>query len=112
MEKAQAYIRIQELREVLREANRQYYVENSPTLSDYEFDMLLKELEALEKEYPEFLSPDSPTQHVGSDIKKEFEQFPHRYPMLSLGNTYDISEVQAFADRATKGIGNSFTYSC
>ena len=112
MEKAQAYIRIQELREILREANRQYYVENSPTLSDYEFDMLLKELEALEKEYPEFLSPDSPTQHVGSDIKKEFEQFPHRYPMLSLGNTYDISEVQAFADRATKGIGNSFTYSC
>ena len=112
MEKAQTYIRIQELREVLREANRQYYVENSPTLSDYEFDMLLKELEALEKEYPEFLSPDSPTQHVGSDIKKEFEQFPHRYPMLSLGNTYDISEVQAFADRATKGIGNSFTYSC
>lgn len=112
MEKAQAYIRIQELREVLREANRQYYVENSPTLSDYEFDMLLKELEALEKEYPEFMSPDSPTQHVGSDIKKEFEQFPHRYPMLSLGNTYDISEVQAFADRATKGIGNSFTYSC
>lgn len=112
MEKAQAYIRIQELREVLREANRQYYVENSPTLSDYEFDMHLKELEALEKEYPEFLSPDSPTQHVGSDIKKEFEQFPHRYPMLSLGNTYDISEVQAFADRATKGIGNSFTYSC
>ena len=112
MEKAQAYIRIQELREVLREANRQYYVENSPTLSDYEFDMLLKELEALEKKYPEFLSPDSPTQHVGSDIKKEFEQFPHRYPMLSLGNTYDISEVQAFADRATKGIGNSFTYSC
>lgn len=112
MEKAQAYIRIQELRKVLREANRQYYVENSPTLSDYEFDMLLKELEALEKEYPEFMSPDSPTQHVGSDIKKEFEQFPHRYPMLSLGNTYDISEVQAFADRATKGIGNSFTYSC
>ncbi len=112
MEKAQAYIRIQELREVLREANRQYYVENSPTLSDYEFDMLLKELEALEKENPEFMSTDSPTQHVGSDLKKEFEQFPHRYPMLSLGNTYDISEVQAFADRATKGIGNSFTYSC
>ena len=112
MEKAQAYIRIQELREVLREANRQYYVENSPTLSDYEFDMLLKELEALEKEYPEFLSPDSPTQHVGSDIKKEFEQYPHRYPMLSLGNTYDMSEVQAFADRASKGVGHSFTYSC
>lgn len=120
MEKAQAYIRIQELKEIIIEANRKYYVENSPVLSDYEFDMLLKELEALEKEYPDFKTEDSPTQMVGSDLKsgsakgsgKEFEQFPHRYPMLSLGNTYDISEVQAFADRASKGIGNAFTYSC
>ena len=120
MEKAQAYIRIQELKEIIIEANRKYYVENSPVLSDYEFDMLLKELEALEKEYPDFKTEDSPTQKVGSDLKsgsakgsgKEFEQFPHKYPMLSLGNTYDISEVQAFADRASKGIGNAFTYSC
>ena len=119
MEKAQAYIRIQELRGILDEANRRYYVENSPTLTDYEFDMLLKELEALENEYPEYMSADSPTKRVGSDLravdvtaKKEFEQFPHKYPMLSLGNTYDISEVQAFADRAEKGIGNSFTFSC
>ena len=135
MEKAQAYIRIQELRGILIEANRRYYIENSPTLSDYEFDMLLKELEALEREWPEYITPDSPTQVVGSDIakpkslsgtssetedniqtettdsKKEFEQFPHKYPMLSLGNTYDISEVQAFADRAEKGIGNAFTFS-
>ena len=130
MEKAQAYIRIQELRDILIEANRRYYVENSPTLSDYDFDMLLKELEALENEWPEYITPDSPTQVVGSDIakttrasqsettesetdegKKEFDQFPHRYPMLSLGNTYDISEVQAFADRAEKGIGNAFTFS-
>ena len=95
-------------------------MENSPVLSDYEFDMLLKELEALEKEHPELRTDDSPTQKVGSDLKtspakvsgKEFEQFPHRYPMLSLGNTYDITEVQAFADRASKGIGNAFTYSC
>ena len=118
MEKAQAYIRIQELRSIINEANRRYYVDNSPILSDYEFDMLLKELEALENEHPELITPDSPTQKVGSDLKssgkpqKEFEQFPHRYPMLSLGNTYDITEVQAFADRASKGIGNSFTYSC
>ena len=119
MEKSQAYLRIQELRDILIEANRRYYVENSPTLSDYEFDMLLKELEALEKEWPEYITPDSPTHRVGSDLKategeankKEFEQFPHRYPMLSLGNTYDISEVQAFADRAEKGIGNAFTFS-
>lgn len=118
MEKAQAYIRIQELRGIIDEANRKYYVENSPSMSDYEFDMLLKELEALEGRYPEFITEDSPTRKVGSDLKntgkkqKEFEQYPHRYPMLSLGNTYDISEVQAFADRASKGIGNSFTYSC
>ena len=119
MEKAQAYIRIKELRGILDEANRRYYVENSPTLTDYEFDMLLKELEALENEHPEYMSADSPTKRVGSDLravdvtaKKEFEQFPHKYPMLSLGNTYDISEVQAFADRAEKGIGNSFTFSC
>ena len=119
MEKTQANIRINELRGIIDDANRKYYVENSPTLSDYEFDMLLKELEALEKEHPELVTPDSPTQRVGSDLKtsaakegKEFEQFPHKYPMLSLGNTYDITEVQAFADRASKGIGNAFTYSC
>ena len=110
MEKAQAYIRIQELREMINEANRRYYVENSPTLSDYEFDMLLKELEALENEHPELITPDSPTQKVGSDLKvsgkpqKEFEQFPHRYPMLSLGNTYDITEVQAFGFLGDIGI--------
>ncbi len=112
MDKAQAYIRVQELREIIGEANRRYYVENSPTLSDYEFDMLLKELESLEKEYPELKTSDSPTQKVGSDLKNSFSQYPHRYPMLSLGNTYDMTEVRAFADRAAKGIGNSFTYSC
>lgn len=116
MEKSQAKIRIQELVELLTEASRRYYVDNSPVLSDYDFDMLLKELEALEKEYPEFVNEDSPTQKVGSDLdaqkKKEFEQYPHKYPMLSLGNTYDMDEVRAFADRTAKGIGNSFTYSC
>ena len=112
MEKKQAEIRINELRKTLDDANRRYYVENSPVMSDYDFDMLLKELEALEKEHPEFATHDSPTRKVGSDIRKEFEQHPHRYPMLSLGNTYDMSEVEAFAERAGKGIGNSFTISC
>ncbi len=119
MEKAQAYIRIQELTDILNEANRKYYVDNSPVLSDFDFDMLLKELEALENEHPDLRTTDSPTQKVGSDLRasskasgKEFEQYPHRYQMLSLGNTYDISEVQAFADRASKSIGNAFTYSC
>ena len=118
MKKHEANRRIEELRGIINEANRKYYVENAPTLSDYDFDMLLKELEALEAEYPELITEDSPTRKVGSDLKKEnesrkeFDQLPHRYPMLSLGNTYDMSEVQAFADRAAKGIGNSFTFSC
>ena len=112
MDKKTANIRINELRGILDEANRRYYVDNAPMFSDYEFDMLLKELEALERKYPELVTPDSPTQRVGSDLKKEFEQYPHRYPMLSLGNTYDMTEVQAFADRAAKGIGNAFTFSC
>ena len=112
MNQAQANIRIDELRSIINDANRRYYVDNSPLFSDYDFDMLLKELEALEAAYPELITSDSPTQKVGSDRRKEFEQYPHRYPMLSLGNTYDIPEVEAFADRASKGIGNSFTYSC
>jgi len=119
MKKTQANIRINELKSLINEANRRYYVDNAPILSDYEFDMLLKELEALENEHPDLATPDSPTRRVGSDLvkqastlRKEFEQYPHRYPMLSLGNTYDIPEVEAFAERASKGIGNSFTYSC
>ena len=112
MEKAQANIRVKELRALLEEANRRYYIDNAPTLSDFEFDMLLKELEALESQYPDLITSDSPTQHVGSDRHKEFVQFPHRYPMLSLGNTYDMAEVETFAERAAKGIGNSFTYCC
>lgn len=112
MDIRQAEIRIKELRDAINEANLRYYVENAPILSDFEFDMLLKELEALEAEFPELQSPDSPTRRVGSDIRKEFAQYPHRYPMLSLGNTYDMTEVKAFAERAEKGIGNAFTFSC
>ena len=120
MEKAQANIRIKELCDIINDANRRYYVDNAPVLTDYEFDMLLKELEALEAEYPDLAPADSPTKKVGSGLnssytttsKKEFDQYPHKYPMLSLGNTYDIPEVEAFADRAEKGIGNSFTFSC
>ncbi len=128
MKKEEANIRAKELRDILNEASRRYYVENMPIMSDYDFDMLLKELEAIEAQYPELITADSPTQKVGSDLalphensgktqtntssRKEFEQHPHKYPMLSLGNTYDISEVEAFADRAAKGIGNSFTFSC
>lgn len=116
VEKEQAKIRIEELRGLINENNRRYYVENSPVISDYEFDMLMNELIALEKEFPEFVTPDSPTRKVGSDLKNglknEFVQYPHKYPMLSLGNTYDITEVEAFAERAMKILGKPFTYSC
>ena len=112
MDRKLAEIRIEELKRTLIEASRKYYVENSPVMSDYDFDMLLKELERLEVMYPEYASDDSPTKQVGSDRQKEFMQYQHRYPMLSLGNTYDITEVQAFAERAAKSIGNAFTYSC
>lgn len=104
--------RIEELRAAIAENNRRYYVENDPVISDYDFDMMMNELSALEKAHPEFVTPDSPTRKVGSDIRKEFAQYPHEYPMLSLGNTYDISEVEAFADRVSRSIGSAFTFCC
>ncbi|MCM1178337.1 MAG: NAD-dependent DNA ligase LigA [Clostridium sp.] len=123
----QAKTRIEELRNVIAENNRRYYVENAPAISDYEYDQLMYELTGLEKQYPSLVTEDSPTRKVGSDLtgtygagsqdigteKKEFEQYPHRYPMLSLGNTYDIAEIEAFAERASKGLdGSPFTFSC
>lgn len=106
-------LRISELRDILTESNRRYYVDNAPTISDFEYDRLMNELIELEKRYPELVTPDSPTQHVGSDRTKEFAQYRHRYPMLSLGNTYDISEVVAFSERVSKSLGSTaFSYSC
>ena len=96
-------LQIQQLREELEKHNYNYYVLSTPTITDREFDEKMHLLERLEKENPECYDPTSPTQRVGSDLTKEFRQVAHRYPMLSLGNTYDISEVQAFADRAEKG---------
>ncbi len=91
--------RIDELRCQINAHNHSYYVENRPSISDYEFDMLLKELERLEREYPEFDDPLSPTHRVGSDISGGFEQVKHLYPMLSLGNTYSIEEVDQWFGR-------------
>ncbi|MBQ0145386.1 MAG: NAD-dependent DNA ligase LigA [Bacteroidales bacterium] len=123
MDHKQASDRINELRSILWENSRKYYVENAPTMSDFEYDHLMRELEDLERMYPDLLTPDSPTQKVGSDLddapvrdsaaRKEFAQYPHRYPMLSLGNTYSISEIEDFVRRAEKELGDvSFTYSC
>lgn len=91
--------RITELRELLNRHNHNYYVLNAPEISDREFDMLLKELETLEKQHPEMADPLSPTQRVGSDLSGAFEQIEHIYPMLSLGNTYSIDEVDEWFHR-------------
>lgn len=112
MDKQEAKIRIEELREVLRENSRRYYVLNAPTMSDFDFDMLMHELEDLEAEWPEFKTSDSPTQRVGSDLKTGFVQRPHRYPMLSLTNTYSIEEVEEFSARAEKTLESDFSYCC
>ena len=125
MDHGQAKIRIEELRKTLWENSRRYYVDNAPTMSDFEYDHLMRELEDLERLYPDLQSPDSPTQRVGSDldqgvganaepaVRKEFAQYPHKYPMLSLGNTYNIGEIEDFVHRAEKDLGDvRFTYSC
>lgn len=112
MERSAAKARIEELVALLKENSRRYYVDNAPTMSDYEFDTLMHELERLEAEWPEFKQADSPTQRVGSDLQKGFVQRPHRYPMLSLANTYSISEVEEFAARAEKTLEAGFSYCC
>ena len=104
--------RILELRRELHEHNRRYYVLNSPTISDYEFDMMLKELQQLEEAHPEMYDATSPTLRVGSDITKEFRQVQHKYPMLSLGNTYSKSEVADFYDRVKKSLNEDFEICC
>lgn len=125
MDRQQAENRIRELRKILWENSRKYYVDNAPAISDYEYDHLMYELADLEIEYPDLVTPDSPTRKVGSDLensdengrtlvtaRKEFAQYEHKYPMLSLANTYNIGEIEDFVTRASKAISKPFTYSC
>ena len=107
MERTEAEARIKALSAELEEHNHKYYVLAAPVISDREFDMKLKELEALERQWPEFASPNSPTQRVGGDITKEFAQVKHRYPMLSLGNSYSTEEVADFVRRVEKENGRT-----
>lgn len=95
---------ITRLRREINLHNHSYYVDNNPTISDLEFDMLLKQLEALEREHPEYADPLSPTQRVGSDLTEGFQQVEHRRMMLSLGNTYSIDEVDAWATRVENAL--------
>lgn len=99
--------RIRALRDELNRHNHNYYVLNAPEISDRDFDMMMKELERLEAEHPEYADPLSPTRRVGSDLTKGFEQHLHVYPMLSLGNTYSVEEVDAWVDRTEKALAGS-----
>ena len=112
MNQAEAKARIAELRGQLHTYNHNYYVLSQPSISDYDFDILLKELMTLENQYPEFYDPNSPTQRVGSDINLEFNQVEHKYPMLSLGNTYSEEEIRDFENRIKKLIDGDVEYVC
>ncbi len=95
---------IERLRRSLEEHNYNYYVLNAPVIGDREFDEMMAQLQRLEEEHPEFADPNSPTCRVGSDLNRAFEQVEHRYPMLSLGNTYSIGEVADFYERVKNGL--------
>ena len=105
--------RIEELRNQLHHHNYLYYVQNSPTLSDQEFDHLMRELQDLEAKHPEVYDPNSPTQRVGSDLSTGFTQVRHRYPMLSLANTYNEQEVASWYENVRKDLdGQPFEVCC
>ncbi|WP_347282141.1 NAD-dependent DNA ligase LigA [uncultured Alistipes sp.] len=97
--------RIEELRRQLEFHNHKYYVENAPEISDFDFDRMMRELQELEAAHPEFADPDSPTARVGSDISAEFATVKHRYPMLSLSNTYSLDELHEFLERIKRECG-------
>lgn len=107
-----AKTRIDELRKALQEHNYNYYVKSDPSISDFEYDLLINELQTLESSFPEFDDENSPTRRVGSDLNREFESFNHRYPMLSLGNTYSREELKEFDQRVKKVVGADFHYFC
>ncbi len=103
---------IESLRNFLHEQNRNYYVLNNPLISDMEFDLKMKELQALEAQYPEYFDPNSPTQRVGSDLSEAFTQVQHERPMLSLGNTYNEGEIADFYNRILKQVARGFDVAC
>jgi DNA ligase (NAD+) len=112
MKEQEAKKRIEWLRGEIEKHNRNYYILNAPEISDFDFDLLLNELETLEKKYPKFFISSSPSNRVGSDISREFIQRGHRYQMLSLSNTYSLEEVKEFDERVRKTLGESPDYVC
>ena len=112
MKQSEARERINILRKEITEHNNKYYILNQPEISDFEFDILMNELDTLEKKFPQFISEDSPTRKVGSDLTREFSQVIHTYPMLSLGNTYSEEELTEFDTRIRKTISEPIEYVC
>lgn len=112
MDKKSIEQKILKLRHELDEHNHHYYVDSKPLISDQAFDKMLEELIRLEKENPELFSSESPSQRVGGAITKDFQQVQHKYPMLSLGNTYSEEELTEFDERIRKTIGDDFSYAC
>lgn len=105
--------RILSLRKELHEHNRRYYVLNQPIISDQQFDFMMHELQELEARHPELADPNSPTQRVGSDLNQQFKQVAHKYPMLSLANTYNADDVREWYNQVTKGLdGQPFEVCC
>ena len=107
MNKKEAKKQIEQLREEINYHNHKYYVENNPIISDYEYDQLLKKLEKIESEYPDLISPDSPTQRVGEKPIEGFETVEHMVPMLSLANTYTFDELKEWDERVRKNVGKA-----
>ena len=112
MEAAEAAEKIKSLSRELNQHNHRYYVLSEPTVSDYEFDMMLKELQDLEKRFPQFADENSPTKRVGGEVTKNFETVVHKYPMLSLSNSYSREELIEFDERVQRLAGKKVAYTC
>ncbi|HDZ41962.1 MAG TPA: NAD-dependent DNA ligase LigA [Bacteroidetes bacterium] len=112
MNKKEAHDRIEQLKKEVNDHNYNYYVLNKPQISDFQYDLILKELADLEEKFPDLRSDDSPTRRVGSDLTREFRQLKHKYPMLSLSNTYSEEEIYDFNKRVTGALGREVEYVC
>ncbi|MEJ6775960.1 MAG: NAD-dependent DNA ligase LigA [Crocinitomicaceae bacterium] len=112
MNNNEAAVRVKELTNTLNKHNHLYYVESNPDISDYDFDMLLIELQKLEQQFPDLASDYSPTKRVGGDVTKKFESVVHKYPMFSLGNTYSKEEIEEWVSRVKKLVEGELEYVC
>ena len=112
MTKDEVRTKIEELSKELQHHNYLYYIKDAPEISDYDFDQKLKELQKLEEEFPEFKDANSPTQRVGGGITKEFPTVRHKYPMMSLANTYSKEELEDFLKRIAKSISDPVEFVC